>query len=266
MTPAICLENISIVLNRPRYPENIGAAARAICNMGMSDLVVVSPENYNLERVRTLATHAARPVVDQIRLFTDLRDAVSPFGFVVGTTARQGGQRDSLMTPESLAARLVPISQTNRVAIVFGPEDRGLTNEDLRLCHCLLNIPTADFSSLNLAQAVMVVSYALFTAAQRPASDHTPRLAERHELDGMYDQLREVLVRINYINPENPDYWMHKLRQFFTRLELRAKEVSIIRGIIRQVNWYGKKQYDDGIVAGRSGNAGTGEWDADERR
>lgn len=250
MTTAICLENISIVLHRPRYPENIGAAARAMCNMGLSDLVVVSPGNFDLERVNTLATHAARSLVAKIRRFTDLEEALSPFGYVVGTTARLGGQRDSLMTPESLAAHLVPISQKNRVAVVFGPEDRGLTNADLRLCHCLLNIPTADFSSLNLAQAVMVVGYALFTVARRPARTQSPRLAQRHELDGMYAQLREILVRINYINPENPDYWMHKLRQFFTRLELRAREVSIIRGIIRQVNWYGKKQYDEGRADG----------------
>lgn len=247
MTPAVRLENVTIVLQRPRYPENIGAAARAICNMGMRDLVVVSPENYDLDRVNTLATHAARSVVARIRLSGDLREALAPFGYVVGTTARLGGQRDAVLTPESMAARLVPISQDNRVAIVFGPEDRGLTNTDLRLCHGLINIPTADFSSLNLAQAVVIVSYALFTAVANDRGKHAPRLAERHELDGMYDQLREILVRINYVNPENPDYWMHKIRQFFTRIELRAKEVSIIRGIIRQVNWYSEKRYKDGL-------------------
>lgn len=252
MTTEIRLENISIVLQRPRYPENIGAAARAMCNMGLSDLVIVSPENDDAERIRTLATHAAARVVETIRRFTDLREALSPFGFVVGTTARLGGQRDAIMSPETLGERLVPISQGNRVAIVFGPEDRGLTNEDLRLCHGLVNIPTHDFSSLNLAQAVMILSYALFTAGQHRTGGTAPRLAERHELDGMYDQLREILVKINYVNPENPDYWMHKLRQFFTRLELRAKEVSIIRGIIRQVYWYSQRRYDDGVADGRS--------------
>ncbi len=252
MTLKIRLENVSIILHRPRYPENIGAAARAICNMGMSDLVVVSPENDDIERIRTLATHAASQVVDNIRRFADLREALSPFGFVAGTTARLGGQRDAIMSPETLAQRLVPISQENRVAILFGPEDRGLTNEDLRRCHGLVNIPTDDFSSLNLAQAVVIVGYALFTAGRRHAGGAAPRLAQRHELDGMYDQLREILVKINYVNPENPDYWMHKIRQFFTRLELRAREVSIIRGIIRQVNWYSRKRYDDGVADGRN--------------
>ncbi|MBW2564903.1 MAG: RNA methyltransferase, partial [Deltaproteobacteria bacterium] len=74
-----------------------------------------------------------------------------------------------------------------------------------------------------------------------------PRLANRHELDGMYDQLKDILVKISYINHENPDYWMNKLRYFFTRMQLRAREVSIIRGICRQINWYGKKRYEDGL-------------------
>ena len=255
MTTAFCLENVSIVLQRPRYPENIGAAARAICNMGIRDLVVVEPENYDLERVNRMATHAARSVVEHIRRFDNLNDALAPFGFVVGTTARLGGQRDSTMTPETLAMRLAPISRKNRVAILFGPEDRGLTNEDLRLCHALVNIPTADFTSINLAQSVMILSYAMFTAGSSAAGDAAPRLAERHELDGMYEQLRDILVRIHYLNPENPDYWLHKLRQFFTRLELRAREVSIIRGIIRQVNWYSEKRYRDGLAQGSGGPA-----------
>jgi tRNA/rRNA methyltransferase len=248
MTTAVHLDHLSIVLQRPRYPENIGAAARAACNMGIRDLVVVSPENNDPERVYRMATHAARSVVDNIRHYDDLAEALAPFGYVAGTTARLGGQRDTVISPETLAARLVPISRENRVAILFGPEDRGLTNDDLRRCHVLVNIPTADFTSINLAQSVMILCYALFTAGPSAAGRSVPRLAERHELDGMYAQLREILVRIHYLNPENPDYWMHKIRQFFTRLELRAREVSIIRGIIRQVNWYSENRYRDGLV------------------
>ena len=150
-------------------------------------------------------------------------------------------------TPSKLAQMLIPISVENKIAVVFGPEDRGLTNEELRLCHELVNIPTAQFSSLNLAQSVMVICYELHLAGRRDPQEHAPRLASRHQLDGMYDQLRDILVRISYINPENPDYWMHKLRQFFTHLQLRARDVSVIRGICRQVDWYGKKCYEDGV-------------------
>lgn len=242
----VSLENIVIVLHRPRYPENIGSAARAMRNMGIKRLLVVDPENFDLEKILKLATHAAADVVEGIGRFNHLADALADCSYVVGTTARMGGQRAMVMKPGQIAANLISISQNNRVAIVFGPEDRGLTNEELRLCHVLANIPTADFSSLNLAQAVMILCYELFSAGIPESKNAMPRLASRHELDGMYEQVKEILVRINYINPENPDYWMNKLRFFFSRLHLRAADVSIIRGICRQINWYSHKCFTDG--------------------
>ena len=244
-TTGVRLENVTVVLNRPRFPENIGAAARAVCNMGIGHLVVVAPENCDLTRVLTLATHAAIEVVEQMECFEDLRPALASYNCVVGTTARLGGQRQTISAPAQMAEYLVPVSQDNQVALVFGPEDRGLTNEELRLCHHLVTIPTAQFSSLNLAQAVMVLCYELFKTNMPPVKTITPRLATRIELDGMYDQLRELLVRICYIQPENPDYWLNKLRRFFTRLQLQAGEVSIIRGICRQIDWYAGKCYKD---------------------
>ena len=149
-------------------------------------------------------------------------------------------------TPSKLAQMLIPISVENRIAILFGPEDRGLPNEDIRLCHELVNIPTAEFSSVNIAQAVMIICYEIFSALREEDAKPTPRLANRHELDGMYDQLKDILVKISYINAENPDYWMNKLRHFFSRMKLQAKEVSMIRGICRQIDWYGKKRYNEG--------------------
>lgn len=245
--PGVRLENVTVVLNRPRYPENIGSAARAACNMGIHRLAVVAPENCDLTRVLTLATHAAMDVVENMAYHEDLRTALAPYRYVVGTTARLGGQRRSVLSPAHMAAQLADLSQENEVALLFGPEDRGLTNEELRLCHQLVTIPTDRFSSLNLAQAVMVLCYELFQTTTAGGGGFAPRLATRAELDGMYDQVKEILVRINYIQPENPDYWMNKLRHFFTRLQLRAGEVSIIRGICRQINWYAGKCHQDGV-------------------
>lgn len=241
------LENVTVVLNRPRFPENIGSAARAMSNMGVSQLVVVAPENCDLDRALTLATHAAGDIIENMLTYDALGDALAPFNYVVGTTARLGGQRQVVMRPEQMAEHLLPISQDNRVALLFGPEDRGLTNEEIRLCHQLVTIPTALFSSLNLAQAVMVLCYELFKTQIPKAKGTTPRLATRLELDMMFEQIKDILVRINYIQPENPDYWMNKLRHFFSRLQLRAGEVSIIRGICRQMNWYAGKCYQDGV-------------------
>jgi len=243
----IRLENISVVLNNPHHPENIGAAARAVCNMGVGQLVVVNPENFDLDRVLTLATHAAAGMIENMARYDALAAALADFNYVVGTTARLGGERQRVTSPAQMARQLVPISQKNRIALLFGPEDRGLTNEDIRFCHLLVNIPTAQFSSLNLAQAVMVLCYELFKTSLPEPKSAAPRLATRIELDGMFDQIKDILIRINYIQPENPDYWMNKLRHFFSRLQLRGGEVSIIRGICRQINWYAGKCHRDGV-------------------
>lgn len=240
------LANIAIVLHRPRYSENIGAAARAMRNMGIKTLIVVDPHNCDLTRVLKMATHAARGVVEDMRVFDTLEDALAPFHLVVGTTARLGRQRPVIESPVVLAQRVMPISRNNQVAVLFGPEDRGLTNEDIRRCQWLVNIPTDEFASLNLAQAVMIICYAFFTSRRNSPAPHVPRLASHHELDGMYAQLKDILVRICYINPENPDYWMGKIRHFFTRIRMTAKEVSIIRGICRQINWYANKCFEEG--------------------
>ena len=247
MTEKINLNNIAVVLNRPRYPENIGEAARAVMNMGINRLIVVDPENFDIVKILKMATHAASDIVKSIRMYDTLQEALKSYQYVVGTTARLGGERQVVGNPSEIAAHLIPISAENQIAVVFGSEDRGLVNEDIRLCHVLINIPTAEFSSLNLAQAVMVVCYELFKASLSEKKTFVPRLASRHELDGMYEQLKEVLVKISYVNPENPEYWLNNIRHFFTRIGLRAKEISIIRGLCRQVNWFGKKCYEDGL-------------------
>ncbi|MBU1161889.1 MAG: RNA methyltransferase [Proteobacteria bacterium] len=246
MSDRVNLDNISIVLLQPRYSENIGAAARAMRNMGIRQLVIVDPQNFDLSKALKLATHFASDIIETSKFYSDLKEALSSFNYVVGTTARLGGQRQVVLTPLTLARNLIPISVKNRIAILFGPEDKGLSNEDIRYCHALVNIPTTEFSSLNLAQSVMILCYEIFIAGGEANEEFTPRMASRHELDGMYDQLKDILVRISYINSENPDYWLNHFRRFFTRLQLRAKEVNIIKGLCRQVDWYGKKCYEDG--------------------
>lgn len=247
MSGGINLENITIILQKPRYSENIGAAARAACNMGITRIKIVNPENYDLNKVNKLATHGASKIVEQMEIYDNLYNAVGEFNYVVGTTARLGGERQVICSPLELSEKLVPISKKNRIAILFGPEDKGLTNEDIRFCHMLVNIPTAAFSSLNLGHAVMLICYELFSACSKEHKKFVPRLAGRHELEGMYEQLKDILVKISYIKPDNPDYWMVKVRRFLNRLNLKSREVSIIRGICRQIDWYGKKRFADGL-------------------
>ena len=241
MSVSVNLKNVAVVLHRPSYPENIGAAARAACNMGVSQLIVVDPRDCDLTRVLKMATHFAADLVEGMEVCRDLETALAPFEYVVGTTARQGGRRATTSDPRKLAEQLISISQKNRIALVFGPESRGLTNADLRLCHAVVTIPTAGFASLNLAQAVMVLCYEVFLASREDVSDFTPRLATRQELEAMYEALKETLIHISFINPENPDYWMGHIRRFFSRLDMQARDVRIIRGICRQIEWYGSR-------------------------
>jgi len=248
MNQKVCMGNVAIVLHDTRIPENIGAAARAAANMGVGQLVLSAPRNFDKERVLKVATHSAAGLVESMIVCNTLTEALDPFNWVVGTTARLGGTRRVNASPADLAATLVPISLENRVALLFGPEDRGLTNEDLQLCHDLVNIPTAGFSSLNLAQAVMVMCYELFKARTREPEFYLPRLACRHELENMYEELEEIFARIHYVNQESPEERLDKTRSFLSRYQLRSREVSIIRGLCRQVARYGDKRYLDGLA------------------
>ena len=231
-------EHIAIVLVRPQIPENIGAAARAMNNMGLSRLILVRPKNCDLLRVRKTATGNSTGLIEKMEIYEDLPEALGPFHHVVGTTARTGSMRPAMTNPGSLAQSLIPISKNNLVAVMFGPEDRGLSNEDLTHCHTLTTIPTAAFSSLNLAHAVLIVSYEIFLASTKETRETIPRLAGGFELEGMYGHLQDVLLKIGFLNPQNPEHWIRNIRRFLSRFPLRAREVRIVRGICRQIDWY----------------------------
>ena len=244
------LNNIAVVLHRPHFPENIGAAARAAKNMGIHRLVVVDPLDCDLTRILKMATHAAEDVVAQMEVYDDLRDALAPFHYIIGTTARTGSHRRTLCDPRRMAEKVVDLSQNNSVALLFGPENRGLANRELKYCHMLVTIPTSDaFSSLNLAQAVMVIVYEIFRAGVSLPEVFTPRLASSFELEAMYDHLKETLTKIHFVNAESPDYWMQSIRRFFSRIGLQAREVKIIRGICRQIDWYCSQRLRNGSSA-----------------
>lgn len=232
------------MLVEPQIPENIGAAARAMHNMGIGRLILVNPKNTDRERIIKSATIHSAQVIDNIEIYENLEEAIGKFEYVAGTTARLGTMRPAMTSPASLSQKLMDISQKNRIAILFGPEDKGLSNDHLKYCHTITTIPTSDFSSLNIAQAVLIVCYEIFRAGMKRTKSTAPRLANSFELEGMYSHLKEVLLKIGFINQQNPDHWMMYVRRFFSRLPLRAREVRIIRGICRQIDWYTGKRHN----------------------
>ncbi len=234
------LDNIAIVLMEPKYPENIGAAARCAMNMGISRLIVVRNEAPDQEKMLKMATHKAAHLIENLKQYTNLEDALAPFSHVVGTTARQGRKRRIENSPRFMMDTLLPLLEKNRVALLFGPEHRGLTNEDLKYCQTTVTIPTADFSSLNLAQAVAVLCYELFWSVTYSGkiSGSTPKLASSRELEGMYLHVEKLLNTIGFLRTDDSSYWLRNIRQFLGRVGLRAKEARIIRGFCRQFLWY----------------------------
>jgi tRNA/rRNA methyltransferase len=231
-------DHIAIFLVETQLPENIGSVARAMNNMGLTRLVLVNPTNCDLSRVLKTATGSSIDLVENMEVYDDLVEAMGPFQYAVGTTARLGANRQAMTNPRRLAMELVRISQNNKVAILFGPENRGLSNDHLRYCHTIATIPTARYSSLNLAQAVMIVCYEIFVTGTTKPLQSPPRLANKFELEGMYGHLKDVFLKIGFINPENPEHWMLNIRRFLSRLPLRAREVNVIRGVCRQIDWY----------------------------
>jgi tRNA/rRNA methyltransferase len=252
MSAKVNLSHIGIILLDPQIPENIGSAARAMSNMGLQRLAVVRPKNCDLSKVLKTATGPSWSVVEEMEVFDDLKSALAPFHFLAGTTARLGSLRPALTIPRLLARDLIPLSQENQIGLLFGPEDRGLSNEELRYCHTIVNIPTAGFSSLNLAQAVMILCYEISVASTEEPVKPVPRLANSFELEGMYDHMKQVLMKIGFLQPENPEHWMLNIRRFLSRIPLRAREVRVIRGICRQIDWYRNQMEKNDTPAGHS--------------
>lgn len=230
------LNNYGVILVEPHYPENIGAAARACRNMGIKKLICVRPVNPDKEKMLRMATNESSELIEKMEVYDSLREALSQFNYAVGTTARTGRQRWPYYTPREMAQKLVPLSYENKIAIVFGSEPNGLTNEDLLLCQEIVHIPTSDFSSINLAQSVMILCYEIFLANTKIEYPR-PKLATIEEKEGMFSHIQELLLKIDFILPENPDYWMRSIRQFLGRIDLTAKEVKLIRGFCRQLMW-----------------------------
>ena len=153
-------KNISIVLYKPKYAGNVGSVARAAKNMGIRNIVVVGETGLDREEMERRSTHLAADVLDQIRYCDAIEEALGGFHYIVGTTARLGKARGPFVSPRAEALKIAGLSQKNQIALLFGPEDTGLANEQLRLCHSVVTIPTSrEFSSLNLSQAAMILCY-----------------------------------------------------------------------------------------------------------
>jgi tRNA (cytidine32/uridine32-2'-O)-methyltransferase len=230
--------SIRIVLVGTTHPGNIGAVARAMKNMGLSELALVSPKYFPHDEASARAS-GAEDILERAMVVDSLAEALADCVYVAGASARSRTINWPCMGPRDCAERMIQESGHGKVAAVFGPEKTGLHNDDLDLCHTLLTIPTdPGFSSLNLAMAVQVLTYELRVASmldEGPVFDVEAPPATSEEMEHFYAHLEKVLTDIEFLDPDNPRHLMRRMRRLFIRARPDKNEVNILRGVLTAV-------------------------------
>ena len=234
------LENVIIILVRPKYAENIGSAARAVLNMGLGGLCVVSGYDFDLESAKKTATHNASQLLEQMWFVEEFPDILPEFTFLVSTTARVGKGRVPTIGPGQIYYSINPYLNSGKVGIVFGPESTGLTNEELKHCGAIVNIPTAEFSSLNLAQSVAIVCYEIRKAriSEKGAQSDTVccHSANEQELASMYEAAETLLESLDSFDKQGKAAIRLKhLHQILGRAVVSSKEAKFLKDTCNQV-------------------------------
>ncbi len=235
---------IKVVLVEPSHPGNIGAAARAAKTMCIENLVLVNPVDFPSGQARARATGAI-DLLERAVVCRTLKEAIADCTFVVGASARERGLQCPEITPDALGPKVWQELELGNVAIVFGRESSGLSNEELDQCHYLTTIPANwEFSSLNLASAVQVISYEIYnaylklTSAQQDANDavemseNVDPLATVEQLENLFVHMQETLQEIEFFDPKQPKLLMRRLRHLYSRARPTLVETNILRGIL----------------------------------
>lgn len=229
----------SIILSHPQLGENIGAAARAMANFGLTDLRLVTPRHGWPDAKAIAMAAGAAKVAEEARVFATLREALGDVNLIYATTARDRGITKEVLTPAEAAKRLRAASaRGEKPAILFGNERAGLDNDEISLCDCVITIPTAHFASINLGQAVLLTAYEWFRANDTtpPARlEHGPihRKPARRELFELFDHLERELKESGFLfPPEKHDAMMRAIRATIHRARLTYQEVQTLRGMI----------------------------------
>ncbi len=233
-------DNVYFTLVEPREPGNIGACARAIKNMDFKKLCLVNPPALMTDEAQWFARNSL-DVLDSAETRGSVHDAIRDKHYVVGTSRRRGKRRGAFLPVEEGARRIFEIAHTNKVAVLFGREDRGLFNEEVEECAFLMTIPANKKQpSLNLAQAVMIVSYELMMGNLAYDPSSKLKLAPLQQTEAMYAQLEQALLDIGFLHPQNARHMMFALRRMLGRAGMESSDVGVLRGIARQIGWYSR--------------------------
>lgn len=234
------LDRVRVVLVGTSHPGNIGGAARAMKNMGLGRLYLAAPVSFPHPEATWRAVQAT-DVLERAVLTRDLAEAVADCTLVIGTSARERRIQLPQLSPRGLGALCTAARPDERIALVFGREDSGLDNEELRMCHWHLYVPTSPaYPSLNLAAAVQLLCYELRMAALEaqgatPSGAWDEPLATVEGVERFYVHLEETLVQTGFLNPAAPRQLMTRLRRLFNRVRLDQMELNILRGMLTEI-------------------------------
>jgi tRNA (cytidine32/uridine32-2'-O)-methyltransferase len=234
--------NIKIVLVNTAHPGNIGGAARAMKNMGLAELCLVDPREYPAPRA-VWRSAGARDILQNATVVDTVDEAIADCSLVVGTSARERRIPWPLVNPRECGERVWAEGEHHKVALLFGREDRGLTNDELQKCNYHVHIPSnPEYSSLNLATAVQVLAYEVRMASLADENGELPALSEwdqpmatSEDLEHFHTHLADTMADLNFYDPENPKQLLTRLRRLFNRTRMDEMEVSILRGLLSAV-------------------------------
>ncbi|HFG1637833.1 TPA: tRNA (cytosine(32)/uridine(32)-2'-O)-methyltransferase TrmJ [Vibrio cholerae] len=234
------LERVKVVLVGTTHSGNIGSAARAMKVMGLSQMVLVDPQCQVDAQAIALAAGASEIALNA-QIYPTLEAAVADCGLVVGTSARSRTLEWPMLEPRECGEKLISEAKQHSMAMVFGRERTGLTNDELQLCHYHVCVPAnPEYSSLNLAMAVQLLSYEVrmaYLALQQSSQSSTlqEEYPRHQELERFYAHLEQVIMQTEFISAQQPGQVMNKLRRMFTRARPEAQEINILRGILTSV-------------------------------
>jgi len=233
------LNSVKVVLVGTTHPGNIGATARAMKNMGILDLALVEPKEFPSD-VATFRSKAAKDILEKASVHKSLAEAISECELVVGTSARERTVPWPVLNPKEAAQEMHKSSQNGKVAIVFGREDRGLTNEELGLCNFHVHIPSdPEYSSLNLSQAVQILAYEIrlsYLQDQNVNKDYWDvELANNEQTERLINHMDELMQEVDFYDVENPRKLLVRVRRFFKRSKIDVMEANIFRGLFATI-------------------------------
>jgi TrmH family RNA methyltransferase len=237
----IPLANISILLLEPQSPANIGSVARVMKNMGLTSLYLINPQTEITSESFQLAC-GADDILDAARRSETLQETLQPFSLCVGTTSRSVDTFPQVLTPHQLAMQIGELSAESQIALLFGRERTGLTNEQVQYCQWLVTIPSnPSFESMNLSHAVTILAYELYSRQPQPAPGREIRSARLSQIEAFSQTLQRDLIEIGFLKAPNTERLMTTMRNILSRALLEERDVQILRGILRQWNWYAEK-------------------------